>query len=418
MSSDRERESCNSRHFAWLMKSCFPSPNDIVVKLSSQPQPHPNSPAPATTISSLPDDVVLDCLSRVPSNSLPALSLVCRRWSRLLLSPAFSDLRRRRLLLRHAAVAIAATDLGLSAATLLDGGWNPTLFVPSYDALSLDNFHSLLAHARVASIGPRIFVIGRNATLQYDTWTASVSARAATIFPRKKFAVAAVAGKIYVAGGSSRTAAVEEYSPETDTWRVVSHAPRKRYGCVGASFDGVFYVVGGLRIGASEQSVLSRASRSAEAHAAYASSMDLFDVEARAWLRSRTVPGGGCVVAACAAGGHVYVLTSHAVELSFWSFYAQRKYKNDGGNNSDGNVFGEWCRIKSPPLHAQVRVDTRMRFSCVGIGDKVVLIQSSNELRGMKERLVLVYDCAAGEWGREVDLPEVYRRAAYVGVEC
>ncbi|KAK7401013.1 hypothetical protein VNO78_12323 [Psophocarpus tetragonolobus] len=407
MGSDRERESCNSRHFAWLMKSCFPSPNDAVAK---QQPTHPNSPASATTISSLPDDVVLDFLSRVPPASLPALSLVCRRWSLLLRSPDFSDLRRRRRLLRHTAVAVAPTDLGLSAATLRNDAWHPSLFVPCFDALSLENFHSLLSHARACSIGPRIYLVGRDTTLVYDTWTATVTTRAAAIFPRKKFALAASASKIYVAGGSSRTAAVEEFDPQSNAWRVVSHARRRRYGCIGAYVNGIFYIIGGLRIGASEQNLLSRAS-----HAAYASSMDLFDVEARVWLRSRTVPQRGCVVAACAANGRVYVLTSHAVELSFWSFHAPRKYKND---HDSGNVMGEWCRIKSPPLPAQVRMDTRMRFSCVGIEDKVVLIQSLNEVRGTKEGFVLVFDCVAGEWGRGVDLPEVYRRAAYVGVEC
>ena len=49
----------------------------------------------------------------------------------------------------------------------------------------------------------------------------------------------------------------------------------------------------------------------------YANSMDLYDVEACAWLRSRVVPGEGCIVAVCSAVGHVYVLVSHTVELSF-----------------------------------------------------------------------------------------------------
>ena len=53
-----------------------------------------------------------------------------------------------------------------------------------------------------------------------------------------------------------------------------------------------------------------------EAHV-YMSSMDLYDVEAHMWLQSRVVPGGGCVIAACFATGHIYVLASHTVELSF-----------------------------------------------------------------------------------------------------
>ncbi|XP_057430143.1 F-box/kelch-repeat protein At5g26960 [Lotus japonicus] len=410
-----ERESCNSRHFTWLMKSCFPNPNHTTTTTTVAKPPQ----QPPTTISSLPDDIILDFLTRVPPSSLPSLSLVCRRWSHLLHSPDFSDLRRRRHLLRHSALALTATDFGLSSATLLDAKWNPSLFLPCYNAVSLETFHSLLSHARLASIGPRVFIVGRDATLRYDTWTATVTPRSTMIFPRKKFALAAVSGKLYVAGGGSRTAAVEEYDPETNTWRVVANAPRRRYGCIGASADGIFYVIGGLRIGASVNE-LSRAGVAAEAHAAvYASSMDLFDVEAGAWLRSRAVPGGGCVVAACAAAGRVYMLTSHAVELSFWSFDARRKCGGGGGRS--GGAFGEWCRIKSPPLRAQVRVDTRMRFSCVGIGEKVVLIQLAgcgNDGRGSREGAVLVYDCATGEWGKGADLPEVYRRAAYVGVEC
>ncbi|EYU46145.1 hypothetical protein MIMGU_mgv1a0183231mg, partial [Erythranthe guttata] len=195
------------------------------------------------------------------------------------------------------------------------------------------------------------------------------------------------------AGGYARSSAVEEYDPDENAWRVVTEAPRRRYGCIGASADGAAHV--------------------------YASSMDLYDVAARGWLRSRAVPGGGCVVAACAAGGDVYILSSHAVEISFWKFNASRK----------GGSFGDWSRIKSPPVPAQVRLDNTVRFSCVGVGGKVVLVQvvgciddllrrSGRTERGVKEGLVLVYDCADGEWSRAADMPEVIRRAACVSVEC
>jgi hypothetical protein len=242
------------------------------------------------------------------------------------------------------------------------------------------------------------------------------------IFPRKKFALAAVAGKIYIAGGGSKTDAVEEYDPLTNTWSVVAHAPRRRYGCIGASSDGVFYVIGGLRIGASDKNEFSRANLGAEA---YASSMDLFEVEGRTWLKSRTVPGGGCVVAGCAAAGKVYVLTSHTVEVSFWSFNAKTKCGGCRGGRNGSGEFGEWIKLKSPPFAVQIRVDSRIRFSCVGMGDKVLLIQIGgcvlNEERrrgSSREGFVLVYDCVSGKWERGADLREIYRRAAYVGVEC
>ncbi|KAE9610654.1 putative F-box domain, kelch-type beta propeller [Lupinus albus] len=412
--SSEKEERCNSRHITWFMKSCFPTSHHITTPTTITII-KPSSHVP-TTLSSLPNDIVLDFLSRVPSSSLPSISLVCSLWSRLLISPDFIHLRRLRYLLHHTATAITATQYGFLFATLLNNSWNSSkFFLSTCNAISLDDVYNILSHARVVSISHWVYVVGRNAMLRCDTWTSSVTLCRAMIFPRKKFAASAVAGKIYVAGGGSRSTAVEEYDPVSDTWVVVTHAPRRRYGCIGASVDGVFYIIGGLRIG-SEQNELSRAASGAEAHAAYASSMDLFDIEGRVWLRSRVVPGGGCVVAACAAAGRVYALTSHAVELSFWSFNARRKCSGRGGG-----AFGEWCRIKSPPLPALVRVDTRLRFSCVGMGEKVVLIQvggCGGEVRGSKEGYVLVYDCTTGEWDRGADLPEAFRRAAYVGVEC
>lgn len=303
-----------------------------------------------------------------------------------------------------------------------DSLWRVSSFVPSDEAVSRHgSLHSLFSHSRVAAVGRKIYIIGREAMLRCDTWTGTLVPKPGMLVQRKKFAVAVVDGKIYVAGGCSRSPAVEAYDPAENSWRVVSHGPRRRYGCVGASVDGLFYVIGGLRIGNSENERLGLASRASgtESVHLYASSMDLYDVAARVWLRSRAVPGGGCVVAACATGGFVYVLSSHAVEVSFWRFNGQRKSSN----------FGEWCRIKSPPLPAQVRLDSTVRFSCVGAGEKVVLIQvmgciddllrrgGRNE-RGLKEGLVLMYDCTTGEWSRGADLPDVIRRAACVCVMC
>ncbi|PHU03481.1 F-box/kelch-repeat protein [Capsicum chinense] len=264
---------------------------------------------------------------------------------------------------------------------------------------------------RVLAIGRRIYVIGRAVMLRCDTWTGKVVELHGPVNLRKKFAAAVVGGKIYVAGGSAGATAVEEYDPKSEKWRVVCNAPRKRYGCVGASIDGVFYIIGGLKLGSASGNQSARG---------YPSSMDSYDTVNGVWLKPRSVPGGGCIVAAAAtAAGEIYILSSHAVELSFWKFNGVRK--------SSG--FGEWHRIKSPPLPAQVRLDSTVRFSCEAIGEKVVLVQvngciddllrrSGRPERGMKEGLVLVYDCAVGEWSRGVDLPEVIRRSACVCVEC
>ncbi|XVE59870.1 hypothetical protein DITRI_Ditri05aG0081900 [Diplodiscus trichospermus] len=407
-------ESCNSRHFSWLMKSCFPNPNHKSLIITPQ---HLN-PTLSLTLSSLPDDLLLECLSRVPASSLPSLSLVCRRWFYLIISPSFLHLRRQLHLLHPSVFAFSATDSGVFAATLSFSSLNHR---PTWELSLCLPMTTLLLHSipRLVSIGPRIYIIGRDSMLRYNVWTQHVVAKSAMLFPRKKFATAVVFNKIYVAGGggSKAASAVEEYDPENDKWRVVGHSQRRRYGCIGAAVDGIFYVIGGLKIGGA----CGNAGGGTEAHV-YASSMDLYDVEARVWLRSRAVPGGGCVVAACAVAGYIYVLASHAVELSFWRFDARRK-------NGGGEGFGEWCRMKSPPMPTQIRLDGTVRFCCVGVLDKVILVQvvgciddllrrSGRSQRGLKGGLVLVYDSVGGEWSRAADLPEVVQRAACVSVEC
>ncbi|KAL5994727.1 hypothetical protein ACLOJK_024780 [Asimina triloba] len=409
-----EDESCNPRSLSWLVKSCIPhSQSDtrrktvFVPRLSDQSQPENQK---STNISSLPDDILIETLARVSPSSLPNISLVCRRWAHALDSPSFLHLRRKRGSVRRTLFALAVSDLGLVSATHRIGS-DSSWLTSRFDSLPLGIIDASFSQLRLLALGRSVYVVGRNGTIRHDTWTGASSRRASMLFPRKKFAAAAVGGRIYVAGGSALTPAVEEYNPAADAWRVVTEAPRRRYGCLGAAADGIFYVVGGLRIGS------PRGGRM-EAHV-YASSMDMYDVEAGTWLRSRHVPGRGCVVGACAAGGHVYVVASQAVELSFWRW--------DGRKGSEG--FGEWCRLRSPPVPAQARLDSAVRFSCVGMGEKVALIQvfgciddllrrSGRSCRGLKEGLVLVYDTEVGEWSRGPDLPETFRRAACVCVEC
>ncbi|XP_010527722.1 PREDICTED: F-box/kelch-repeat protein At5g26960 [Tarenaya hassleriana] len=392
-------ESCNSRHFSWLMKSCRPNPSDAKsLAPIHQPSPVASSASTETEISSLPDDLLLECLSRIPSSYIPSLAAVCRRWSRLLLSPYFLHLRRRLGLLRHSLLAISAVESGLFAAILQfqceTGGWRVSFAASSSSSTCFDGGQVGLAHARAVAIGSRVYVVSRNSVLRYNSWMGTVTVRSPMLFPRKKFAMAVVSGKIYVAGGggggSGVAAAVEEYDPQKNRWRVVAQAPRRRYGCIGTALDGVFYVIGGLKI----VNDLSRAAAAGAAAAeapVYASSMDLFDVGASQW--------------------------------PFWRFHALR-HRTGGG----GGALGEWRRLRSPPLPPQVRLDGTVRFSCVGVEDKVAVVQvvgciddllrrSGRSERGLRESLVLVYDTAEGEWKRGADLPEVISRAACACVE-
>ncbi|RLN30922.1 F-box/kelch-repeat protein [Panicum miliaceum] len=269
---------------------------------------NPASDSEESPISALPDELLLECLARVPRASLPPLPVVCRRFAALIASHGFLHLRRAHGRIRPCLLAVSVSSAHSAAVTFarallqLGASSRPELKVaalPLPPPLLHCAGSSAFAHARAVALGREVFLIGRGAT-----------------FPRKKFAAAAVGGRIYVAGGTARTAAVEEYDPAADAWRVVAEAPRRRYGCAGAAAGGVFYVAGGVAVSGHPGG--DGAPRALEAHAC-AGSVDALHVASGAWAwsaRSRAVPGGGCVVGACGAeDGHLYVVATRREEL-------------------------------------------------------------------------------------------------------
>ncbi|XP_040384943.1 F-box/kelch-repeat protein At5g26960-like [Oryza brachyantha] len=421
-------ESCHSRSLSWLVKSCIPADParhiavPVPVPIPAHPalcpttlQPPP--PSSASPISALPDDLLLECLARVPRASIPPLPSVCRRFATLLASDAFLHLRRAHAQLHPSLLALSVSDSGFIAQALLQfDAFAPVLEVAALP-LPPTLLHcggSVFAHARAVVLGREVFLIGRGATLRVDALTGAARACAPTLFPRKKFAAAAVGDRIYVAGGSARTAAVEEYDPEADAWRVVTEAPRWRYGCAGAAAGGVFYVAGGV-------AVSGEGARALEAHVC-AGSVDALHVASGTWARPRALPGGGCVVGACGVSEHLYVIASHAVELSFW------RWCGATGRGGDGRGWGGWVALEAPPMpRGSVGLGMAVRVAMAGLGsNRVAAVVSAAAVRGhvnaggggALEGMVLVYDIAGGKWSRAPDLPPAFRRAACAGVEC
>ncbi|KAF7064618.1 hypothetical protein CFC21_070890 [Triticum aestivum] len=423
-------DSCHSRSMSWFVKSCIPADPDRHISVPVPvPVPIPAPAAASSTtslcfsaqppppISALPDDLILECLVRVPRVSLPPLPAVCRRFADLLASHAFLQLRRARGQLQPSLLAVSVPDHGGAFAQAL------LQFRPEQQQLQVTALplplallhcgRSVFAHARAVALGREIFLVGRGATLRVDALTGAARACAPTLFPRKKFAAAAVGGRIYVAGGSARTAAVEEYDPVADAWRVVSEAPRRRYGCAGAGAGGVFYVAGGV-------AVSGDGARALGAHVC-AGSVDALHVASGTWARPRALPGGGCVVGACGVGDHLYVVASHAVELSFW------RWHGGAGRGSDLRAGGGWVALEAPPMpRGSVGLGMAVRVTMAGIGrETVTAVMSAAAVRGHNaagagpfEGMVLAYDIAGGKWNRAPDLPPGFRRAACAGVEC
>lgn len=159
--------------------------------------------------------------------------------------------------------------------------------------------------------------------------------------------------------------------------------------------------------------------RALEAHVC-AGSVDALHVASGTWARPRALPGGGCVVGACGVGDHLYVVASHAVELSFW------RWSGATGRGGDGRGWGGWVALEAPPMpRGSVGLGMAVRVAMAGLGtNRVAAVVSAAAVRGHNagggalEGMVLVYDIAGGKWSRAPDLPPGFRRAACAGVEC
>jgi hypothetical protein len=356
--------------------------------------------------------------------------LVSHRFCKVLKSPSYYELRRIVGRLESLLFVFGGAGTGLKSAVYCksNGGWGAGLLFNTDSIQGNEwylDYHSAdnsLLYAQSAILNQQIFILAAipcpisgngDCTIVYDAWTMSLTRRAPMLCPRKKFACCVISNRIYVAGGalindSTRAAIVdaEEYIPELDVWKPIANMPRKRYGCLGAAVNGIFYVIGGLKFG--NMNGLSMQPY------AYVGSMDSFDPKTNTWLKTKALPNGGCVIACTVVGSCIYMLSSHAVELSFW------KYVTDTDS---------WTRIKKPPIPSPLRMDNVLKFNCVTMGSLVYIIQvggsiddllrrSGRNARGLKEGLVLIYDTKLQEWQRGPDLPYVQNGAACAVVEC
>lgn len=206
-------ESCHSRSFSWLVKSCVPADPgrhiSVPVPISSAAAAGISAAGvtePAAHIDALPDDLLLECLARVPRASLPPLPAVCRRFADLLASDAFLHLRRARGQLRPSLLFLSLPDRGSGGSfsqALLPLPLQPENQVqvtelPLPQTLLLQcgggGGAGFFSHARAVFLPPRsvFLVTGRGANnLRVDAVTGGGFARACarTLFPRDRKSV-------------------------------------------------------------------------------------------------------------------------------------------------------------------------------------------------------------------------------------
>jgi hypothetical protein len=202
----------------------------------------------------IPDDLVRECLLRVPYTSHEDLKAVCRKWEAIVSNPKFYADRK-----------ISGTSEQLLCLFQRDPRADFTFVITVHDPVKgtwerlPPLFAAITAVSQCVAVNRKLVLIGGFSTFNmtltksvyiYDFESARWSRGADMPTARSFFAccVSSSTGLVYVAGGndegSNSLAAAEAYSVEEDKWEILPpmiqpHGP----GCHGVFMEGKFIVL-------------------------------------------------------------------------------------------------------------------------------------------------------------------------------
>lgn len=146
---------------------------------------------------------------------------------------------------------------------------------------------------RTSSLLVIVLVSSPHLMVSHQTDQGTWERRAPMNEPRQEVGVAAVAGKIYVAGGfrANGTTAdtVEVYDAETDRWELVAPLPLPLHHPAAASVGGKLYIIGGTSPFGVSDALLE------------------YDPETNRWARKAPLPMPRSAAAAAVVDGKIYV---------------------------------------------------------------------------------------------------------------
>uniref|UniRef100_M4F4N2 F-box domain-containing protein n=1 Tax=Brassica campestris TaxID=3711 RepID=M4F4N2_BRACM len=230
------------------------------------PKKYTTHPPPPHSLSSLPDDIVLSCLARVPRSYHLNISWVSKHLKALVRSPELNLLRSTLpksslhvcfeeeedheddenhssfhwFTLKETSTTATTTEYGLVP--------NPTPFPP----------HPKYGSSTVA-VGSKIFFIGGFTEPSKDLWILDTRSGNMTQGPsmtvarkQPKAAVGVIDGKIYVIGGRHfsfsdgrfhEEVQVEVFDPKSETWELAGQERVRKFSRCSASVEGKVFMV-------------------------------------------------------------------------------------------------------------------------------------------------------------------------------
>ncbi|KAL5563548.1 hypothetical protein UlMin_033295 [Ulmus minor] len=268
-------------------------------------------------IPSFPDELGLECLTRLPFPVHRFASRVSRRWRALMESQEFYHHRKKKGYTHKLACLVQALSreeslisnspkrnespsFGLTVFDLADKSWQRLDPVPKYPS-------GLPLFCQVASCEGKLVVMGGLDPISYDPVTdlfvydfATSRWRRGESMPTKRsfFAVGSHSGRVYVAGGHDENKNALDsawvYDLRRDEWTELTRMSQGRDECVGRVVGGEFWVVSGYVT---------------EHQGAFEPSVEVYEIETSRWRRVEGAWEGGKCPRGCVYGGKERLLS-------------------------------------------------------------------------------------------------------------
>ncbi|KAJ4868744.1 Galactose oxidase/kelch repeat superfamily protein [Raphanus sativus] len=226
---------------------------------------HPPPPPPQLSLSSLPDDIVLSCLARVPRSHHLNISWVSKNLTSLVRSPELNRLRSTLLPKNSLHVCFEEVDDDHDHSSFHWFNLNET---PTREYCLVPNPTPFPPHphkygSSTVALGSKIFFVGGSTEHSSDLWILDTQTRSMTQGPsmtvprsERKGAAGVIDGKIYVIGGGPFSFTgdimyniihdefqVEVFDPNSETWELAGVEKLLNVPRCSASVEGKVFVV-------------------------------------------------------------------------------------------------------------------------------------------------------------------------------
>ncbi|ESQ50251.1 hypothetical protein EUTSA_v10002193mg, partial [Eutrema salsugineum] len=220
--------------------------------IGSKPPREDNYDPSSPSLLSLPDEIVLQCLLRLPKIYDRNLSCVSKTLRSLVRSP---ELHRLRSLLPKDSTYVSFLNGDLFTLRPIQETKTKT----EYRLIPIRfPSHPFRYHSTPVAVGSEIFFVGGSSKPSSDLWILDTCSRELTQGPSMKVArigqavVEVINGKIYVIGGCLNKIQVEVFDPKMRSWKVAESPIERIYSGltkrISASLDWKVYSVDTGRI--------------------------------------------------------------------------------------------------------------------------------------------------------------------------